>query len=119
MPRRPVYRSATRALGLDDDDAVASAPAIHRGGRSVLEHFDGLDVVRVEPGEIAVRSRLEWNAVDHIEGSAGTVDKRGTSNANRPPAIRGPKNHDAREAALQCFLDRSARRVRHVLGSHG
>src|SRR6266581_2874310 len=44
-----IMGSLTRALGLDDDDAVGAAQAIQRRLGGLLQHFDRFDVVGVDP----------------------------------------------------------------------
>src|SRR5207249_3773963 len=59
-----------RPLRLDDDHAVRAAHPVYRRAGAIFEHFDGRDVVRVKPAQSAVRTRLDWEAVDHVEGLA-------------------------------------------------
>ena len=57
------------ALGGYQDDAVCGTGAINGGGRGILEHLDGLDVVRVQLVDIRGR-----DAVNHPQGAyAGIV----------------------------------------------
>ena len=79
-------------LGGDDHDAVRRAGAVQGGGRGILQHRDGLDVLRVDAGQdagggvritgvLGVIGARGGHAVDHVQRRGGGVERTGTADA--------------------------------------
>ena len=88
----------TAFLGGNNHHARHCARTIYRGGTTVLQHLERLDVVGIQTGNgvgnqrrgiaarqvvgIHVDGIFHNHAVDHPEGRGGTIDRGGTANAN-------------------------------------
>ena len=104
----------------DDDHARHGARAIYRGGGTVLQHLERLDVVGVQAGDgvrdqrrgvarrevvgVDVDGVLHDHAVDHPQGRRRAVDRGGAAHADlrgRAERARHVLHRDAGGAALQ------------------
>src|SRR4051812_15625837 len=77
-------------LHRDEDDAIRAAHAVQPRVLGVLQNPDGLDGVRIDSGQSAARSRIEWDVVDDIERRARTVERRRSADLDGNSAVGGP-----------------------------
>src|SRR5207247_10947370 len=104
----PVSRGAsrsvsppTRPLRLDDDHAVGAAHSVDRRIADVLQDLDRFDVVRIDPGQAAVRTGLHRDAVDYIQRLGTRVEGRGATDAHGDSAFSRLADFVAVETSLQ------------------
>ena len=104
-------------LGGDEDDTVGCAVAVQGGGGGILEDGHGLDVGRVEVGEVTAVG----NSVDHVEGRGATVD--GTVTADHDGRVgtgvtEGAVDLHAGDGAFEGACNAGYGSVGNLLGTH-
>src|SRR6266576_535864 len=109
----------SRAFGRDDDDAIPAAHAIQRRAGSVLEHLNGLDVMRIEPAQRAIRTRLDRDAVDHEQRLVAEHERRRTADADRDAAAGRLRHHHAGDATREQLLERQHGLAVGLFGQYG
>ena len=67
-------------FGRDNDHTVGALGSVNRGGRGVLEYFDGFNVTGIE---VVVTAPL--NAIDHEQGAVVPVDGAVATDGNVDP----------------------------------
>src|SRR6058998_563836 len=114
-----IMGSLTRALGLDDDDAVGAAQAIQRRLGGLLQHFDRFDVVGVDPRQVALGTRIDDHTVQHVQRGVVAPDGRAATDADRKATVGRPAHLHAGKATHQQLLDRLPGCLGDVLRRHG
>src|SRR5574341_1838867 len=109
-------RSGFWPFGLNDDDAVRATRAVHGRLSGALQHLDRLDVVRVDPAETPVRSRLDGHAIDLVQRVA--VSRLRAADTYGDSAVGCARDDDAREAPRQRLVNLAWAPVE-ILGRHG
>ncbi len=117
----PLKRSPplTRSLRLDDDDPVGASQPVHRRFGGVLQDLDGCDVVRIDPGQAPLWSRLNGDTVHDIQRLGAAPDRSRAADANRDAPVGRPANINARETAHEDLFDRPAGLAIDVFRCHG
>ena len=101
-------RSLLGAFGRNQYDAEGAAGAVDRRRRSILEHRDALDILRIDRIDAAL------DAVDQHERRTAGADRTRTADVDRSPArglAVGEGDVQARQLALQRTGQRSGRTV--------
>jgi hypothetical protein len=101
-----------RFFHLDDDHPIRPAAAVHRGAHRVLQHFDGRDVVGIDPRESPARARCNREAVNHVQRLLVGAEAVGAADSNRQCAVGCATERDAGNAIGEDFLDWLSTRVR-------
>src|SRR5579859_1038661 len=75
--RSPVdERITSRLLRFDDDHAVGSAAAVHRGAGGVLQDFNPGDVQRIDAGQRTAGAWSDRDAVEDVQRLAASEEAR-------------------------------------------
>src|SRR5204863_62555 len=107
--RSAAAKPALAALGLDDDDPVAAAHAVQRHAGGILHDLDVRDVVGIDAREGSVGTRIDRDAVVHVQRSVPAPDGGAAPDAHREAAVGRARHLDARETAHQHLFDRLPR----------
>src|ERR1700750_684916 len=85
----------TGLFHLAHDHPVGTSHAVRRSGRRVPQNLNRFDVARVDAGKTPSRSRLDRDAIDHVQWLFRPPDRTTAANPHGERASRIPAHLNA------------------------